>query len=1027
MLGSAPLGNSPLGATLDTGGVIATGAIGTITATAPAGAGGAVLGLGSNPQSYTGADVIYLITQTGTLTVKLWGGAGGSNTNAGGVRMGGTGGWTNYAFSVHAGDRVKVQVGGGGKDNTVMTGGWPDGGQGAQSSVSAQYNGGGGGGSTRIWLDVGGVGSYTLMAVAGAGGGIQDSFASSPTYAGNGGGTTGVAASLSVGATNRAGGPGTQSAGGAQGTGNGSTPAGSLLGGSGGGALSSVPGGGGGGGFFGGGGGAGNGSSNTGPGGGGSGYINTAHANYLALSGSLASSAAGATTPPGTGDADYPTSPANVGSTVLHGAGGNGYAAVAFSTGVAASTSGAIGTINLTAPAGSAAQLVPASTSGAIGTINLTAPAGSVTAFGWAGTVAMPSAITVSAPAGVGGVIGLAAGDIGTITDSAPDATAAGAVSATGAIGTVTMVASTSPVLQAQAIIFIPLVDYSITTDPGAATVTGGVSMSDVIGTITTVAVTGLVPGAAGSQPFANDITVTPPAASVSVAFNVALPSLNLSAPAATLSAGMTASFALPSAITLSNPSGFASLDSVGTGGDIGTINLSIGDGVVSSGIEFPIDLPAAVTLVAATATGHGAGAADTTTTQDNSDHLNPFIAKFTAIAPAGSATGAVALAVSPTLEIDVVAMTGTAHLSSFILITIPGPVLLSISGAVAHISADVSAALPTIVTQYPEGAAHNGTGAFGLVPVINIVPISGAAGIPGGATVALPVIVLTPPTTGTPADTTVDLPSLKLKVPTAMAEGDTSSAPYRLKRSDVFGRAPVSLVEREVVLNEADGILFYRAPTGDVARTPYKLLSQDDFAPDGGSEGQVLAGDGTWKEISVEYSAPVRNSMPETADGEVIALMEGAYGFLEDTPDQNLVLYRPFFVAKAIKISHFGVQVVFAGDNTAFVGICTWDVTTQAPADLLASGEVSLSVTGSALVQKEVILTPGWYASMVVFIGGGDASLLAGYGPVDFDDSFEPVGDPSAPFGDGLSPPPVPTANRAVSRGYMIAQASPA
>lgn len=150
---------------------------------------------------YTGASDTYTIPSGyDTLTLNLWGGAGGGGIYDEGAYSG-AGGYVEATFDVDVGDVIKVEVGqGGGGGSTIADsggdGGWPDGGPGALGDVWA----GGGGGSTRVYIN------NVLMAVAGGGGGSGGY--SGAGNAGAGGGLLGQNADTGGGTG------GTQSAGG---------------------------------------------------------------------------------------------------------------------------------------------------------------------------------------------------------------------------------------------------------------------------------------------------------------------------------------------------------------------------------------------------------------------------------------------------------------------------------------------------------------------------------------------------------------------------------------------------------------------------------------------------------------------------------------------------------------------------------------------------------------------------------------------------------------------------------------------
>lgn len=210
---------------------------------------------------YTGAARVLTVNVAKTITVTMWGGAGGNGAYSGGSYAG-AGGYTKGTVTLQPGQNYYLYVGQGGQRASSPsfgwggTGGWPNGGYGTMGDAS----GSGGGGMSmlsRATFSVGMTDTQILM-IAGGGGGTCG-------YAGNagaGGGGDGQtsATQASVG--------GTQTTGGRY---NGAK----LMGGNASGQQysGSDDGGGGGGGYYGGGGG----TSDAYPGSGGSGYINTTY------------------------------------------------------------------------------------------------------------------------------------------------------------------------------------------------------------------------------------------------------------------------------------------------------------------------------------------------------------------------------------------------------------------------------------------------------------------------------------------------------------------------------------------------------------------------------------------------------------------------------------------------------------------------------------------------------------------------------------------------------------------------------
>ncbi|WP_241026987.1 Ig-like domain-containing protein [Variovorax sp. RKNM96] len=224
--------------------------------------------------TYAGSDQTFTVpTGVTSVFIKAWGaGGGGPNTSYyTDQRGGGGGGFASGTLAVTAGTALGVRVGEGGGVNDASTtyGGGGAGGNGQATAIGAS-----GGGLSGVFATT----TYTqgnARLIAGGGGGSSPG-ADTGTPAGGGGGgasgrTDGVAAS---------GRPGTQTAGGAAGTGGacnlGAPTAGTALQGGNGGSTNenqNEGGGGGGGGYFGGGGGLCQGAVPNGMGGGGSGYV----------------------------------------------------------------------------------------------------------------------------------------------------------------------------------------------------------------------------------------------------------------------------------------------------------------------------------------------------------------------------------------------------------------------------------------------------------------------------------------------------------------------------------------------------------------------------------------------------------------------------------------------------------------------------------------------------------------------------------------------------------------------------------
>jgi len=234
-----------------------------------------------------------------------------------------------------------------------------------------------------------------------------------------------------------------------------------------------------------------------------------------------------------------------------------------------------------------------------------------------------------------------------------------------------------------------------------------------------------------------------------------------------------------------------------------------------------------------------------------------------------------------------------------------------------------------------------------------------------------------------------------------------------------VPGRAPNSLVDREIALNEADGVLFSRDSEGQVVETDYLMLAEGGFVPEGGSEGQVLSDSGVWIDPEVVYDTPIR--VPD-ASGARIALVEGLIGAQNVSTTAGRVYYRPFFVPRTLQITDLGVQVVTTGSGMAHLGICGWSLSGQ-PGETLLAGQVSTAIAGLRVIAGEVTLQPGWYAAMFAFTGVGTPTFRAARASPSLDEDFQPLGDPSADFPGDLDPPPAPEQFEPAALGYLSAE----
>jgi len=219
---------------------------------------------GSQTFNYTGSQQTFTVPSgVSTITIKVWGGQGGSGgyySSGSYCSTGGKGGYATGDLSVTAGNTVYVYVGGQGEGfatcNTYMRsqpqkfGGWNGGGNG----YGGTYPGTGGGGASDIRYGGTSISDRKIIAGGGGGGGNAANNSTQLSNGGAGGGASGETMANSTQFYNRTPGSGaTQSSGNSSGVGSSANQ--NLSGG-------------GGGGYYGGG----IGNNSTG-GGGGSGYI----------------------------------------------------------------------------------------------------------------------------------------------------------------------------------------------------------------------------------------------------------------------------------------------------------------------------------------------------------------------------------------------------------------------------------------------------------------------------------------------------------------------------------------------------------------------------------------------------------------------------------------------------------------------------------------------------------------------------------------------------------------------------------
>lgn len=958
-----------------------------------------ILTAGNYPLAYSGASKTYQAGSNGVLTIKLWGAAGGSNLTAdttlqAGYRGGG-GGFTTLQITVNAGDFIRVDVGGGGQRTDVRGGGWPNGGTGGRNSNNDTYNGAGGGGSTAIYLN------NTLIAVAGGGGGSQASFIGNGNARGGAGGgdPSGTNASVTTGATNRSGGPGTQSAGGAGGSGSTGRGGSFMQGGNGHdgsvNALLTNAGAGGGGGYYGGGGGAGNSNSSDGPGGSGSGYINSADASYVAASGTT--TAGSGVTGAGQGDANYPGS---VGSSLANSGGQSGAAWLSFAdANVPANTSGDVGTVTISAsPAASATG--GGGASGSVGTVTLTAPEP---------TVQVTASVT---------------SDIGTITLTPAEAGYEAEGSADGTLGTITLTPPEA-LPTTNALVIVPInddVELPLTAPEGDATgeftpieITlpgplvfhpplgdGGVpiDVAGDIGTITVDAPLGEAFEAVfGAGDLGTIVLSTPTADAVGYAQAVG----------ATVGEGPNRVLAQIGLGDFRAPAGHVEILGDATGGIDTTLTLTSPQATAQEGVAASGDF-ATVTLSPPAA--DAAGAVNAIPPREGALD-GPYGVYLKIIFFQAPGAPAVTGAVSATPLISTITTSPprpTTQLGAQLVLALPRR--LEIRAPIGHgaLTGEVFAGgdLGTLDLTPPEAQvliddSSGDAEAIGDMPILTFTPVEGSVSAPAEATALLPSLYLTAP------DAYVETLDDEGHLPATFA-------PLRFRRTRVVGRAPDSLVEREIALNEADGVLFSRDGDGQVVETPYADLAAGRFAADGGSEGQVLDASGAWIDFEPTYETEIRLPAPA---GARIRLSEGLLAEENTSPVKNRVYYRPFFVSQTIDAVDLATEVTTGAPGTAWMGVCAWNLD-GSPGDVIVWGSVSTAGAGLARHIEPFRLQTGWYAAMFALSGSGSPVFRASAAPRPVDQDFMPLGDVTAPFAGVLDPAPSPDAQADEAFAYV-------
>lgn len=268
--------------------------------------------------------------------------------------------------------------------------------------------------------------------------------------------------------------------------------------------------------------------------------------------------------------------------------------------------------------------------------------------------------------------------------------------------------------------------------------------------------------------------------------------------------------------------------------------------------------------------------------------------------------------------------------------------------------------------------------------------------------------------------DGMLPLPPVVVRAPDGYAEVDEIGfAPLRYLRSMTAGNEPSALEEREIAINEKDGVLFTNDGQGGIRKARLGDLAEFGLIPSGGQEGQVLRGDRTWGNVPAAYDkAARRRPDPFTT----VTLSEGITGSGSATPQANTVYYRPFFVPKPITIIGLEVDVVSSAYSTAYLGIVSWSVSSDSPIATMAEGTTSMASTGVRSVSVNVTLEAGWYAAAFAVGGSNMPEINVSTGPKRVAGDFTECGDKTATLVGSLTPPPAPDGEDEEANAYLKA-----
>lgn len=909
---------------------------------------------------YEGAAREIVVGSDGTLVVRAWGAGGGAGFNQKGASTNGAGASGGFAYAW-----LQVDAG----DVVKIEVG--QGGRGAGTYTGGWPDGGagspGGVAGSDYYAGGGGGGSTRvyindeLQVVAGAGGGGWGPYTSTANQirAGGGGGLNGGDGYARAGADGPSKG-GSQTAGGVNPGNPTNGPGGYLQGG-----TATGTGGGGGGGYYGGSGGnVGGGVTFGAGGGGGSSWGGGARVVLFETEQGLHDAGL-------PGGSDDPKWPGTVGRGGLNNTtqptnpGQNGYVHLMLD------------------------GLAPGAAIGGLGDpIVLTVPTVSTGVPGF-GNGDIPDLTLTSPEAGV--LVGVPVGDVGSIIfleSIDGDAFVTGA--AEGDIPDLEWRAELGGMGSIEAVVHVPVVDYDIMVEALLdASLSGEVNVQRAMpGPLRFTPPRVYFEGVAPGDPFENDIVLTAVEADADGAGVDATAEFDsvilLELPMTATAAGNARAYPnMPNgpsngvfaAMSFSAPTGFVSSGDADAAGDLGEITLTAPLGFAEEGVEAFADLTAEITLtsdLSASAVGQGRGTGT--------------IGVISVTAPQPSVTAGAYL--------NVPVEAPTISLSAPGAITIYGVTVLG-----SILPARISLRRPAAIAS--DGEIVLAVGGLEDTPLLLTAPEAGAIMIPE-----------------------VRFDPILLREPDGYVEnGDPAQAPLRFKRTDVAGRVPDEVREREIVLNEADGVLFTRREDGSTRQTPYGALQAGGFAPEGGSEGQILGSDRLWADLQPAYAGPVRLAPPVNA---AVPLLDAPAGTGSVALAKNVTFYRPFFVPKQVRLDRIGFRVQ-QSNNAAYVEvqICRWNFDGTPGESLVARGFPGTNV-GLNLAVDDVTLEPGWYAGVIRYLAIGTLTFEGAKAPLSLDAGLNLVGDYTAPFNDPGEPLVAPTGRAASAWGLVYARFVP-